>query len=242
MPVEDQQELLDVLNRHSRASLIALLKSRAESKSAYPYPMEQLFRPLDCNWIGESGCPCEWNPSDCTLDIELVLRQSQRSTAPSVDLTGDTAREVDLENEEVGAAIANVVQLQNGHGAVVAGLIGERDIRAIWKVPVLGDIPVVGAGFRSTTTSRQKTEIVIFVEAEILPSEPYEGVAQAAHDFDLTRSYLHGDVLCNPLEAGMQRAGFGSYLPPRSCHEKIYWERLGRKVQKSCTAVHDILQ
>ena len=247
MTVEHQRMLLDSLNRHDRAGLIAMLTQRQQIPG-YRYTLEALFNPLDCERVTENGCPCNWKPSDCTLDIELILRQSGRGTAIIADLASKDTRitpgstTVTITEEEVGAAISDVVQLKNGHGAVIAGLIGERDIQAVSKVPVLGDIPWIGAAFRSKSTNRQKTEIVIFLEAEILPSDAFERVPLASQDFELTKAYANGDVLCNPLECGMQRVGFGSYLPPRSAQEKIYWERLGRKVQKSSTDISDIVR
>lgn len=45
----------------------------------------------------------------------------------------------------------------------MSGLI-DRDIsEAVNKVPLLGDIPVLGALFRSTNWNNNKTELVIFV-------------------------------------------------------------------------------
>jgi Flp pilus assembly secretin CpaC len=241
MPVADQLSLLDYLNANDRASILTLLNDRRQSNPSYPYPIELLFNPLDCDQIPENGCPCSWHPSNCTLDIELILRQSAKGTSPTLNLAADPNQlhTEDLGNEVVAAAISDVVQLKSGRGAVIGGLIGERDVQASSKVPVLGDLPWVGAAFRQKSTNRQKSEIVILLEAEILPPEPCEGREVAAADFELTKNYLHRDVLCNPLDAGLQRTGIGGYLPPRSCDEKIYWERLGRNVQQACTAVQD---
>ena len=47
---------------------------------------------------------------------------------------------------------------------VLGGLITMRDEDIKRKVPFLGDVPVVGAAFRSTETARIKTETLIFLE------------------------------------------------------------------------------
>jgi hypothetical protein len=125
---------------------------------------------------------------------------------------------------------------------VMGGVIGEQDVKEFDKVPVLGDIPAIGALFRSTSTNRQKTELLLFIEAKVLPPCPEEARAQSYHDFLLGEGYAAGDFLDNPLEFGMYRAGFGSYLPPHSAQEKIFWERLGRKVRKVVTELDDTLQ
>lgn len=248
MPTKEQATLLRLLNARSKNEIIQLLISKQTTVPNYPYCLDALFFPLDCQQLGENGCPCQWNAADCTIDVELVLRQSKTADAQVADLklatpvTASTTRSVTLTSEEVGAAIANIVQVKSGQGAVIAGLIGERDVKSISKIPVLGDIPWIGAAFRSKNVNRQKTEIVIFLEAEVLPSDQCAALAQASTDFPLTQPYLSGDVLSNPLEAGLQRVGVGSYLPPRTSHEKVYWERLGRKVQKSSADTHDILR
>jgi hypothetical protein len=109
-------------------------------------------------------------------------------------------------------------------------------------VPVLGDIPILGALFRSKSTARQKTEILLFIEAEVLDSRPPVARAQSARDFRFGQPYVAGEFLDNPLEFGMYRAGFGTYLPPHSCEEKIFWERLGRKVRTIATTIDDIFE
>ncbi len=54
--------------------------------------------------------------------------------------------------------------------------------------------------------------------------------------------YVGGDFLDNPLDRGMYRAGFGTYLPPHSKEERVFWERLGRKVRKAATELDDIFE
>ncbi len=49
---------------------------------------------------------------------------------------------------------------------------GESDVEALTKVPVVGDLPLVGWLFRSKSVSRKKSEILIFLEAEVMPADP----------------------------------------------------------------------
>ena len=174
--------------------------------------------------------------------MELTLRQSGSGIAEITDLASSARTTTPISEESVGAGISDIVQLKNGHGAVLAGLIGERDTKVVSKVPVLGDLPWIGVAFRSTSIDRNKTEIVIFLEVEILPSDSFQALPTASRDFLLSQGYCNSEVLCNPLEFGLQRSGVGSYLPPRSHRERIYWERLGRRVQRSSTDAHDIVR
>ena len=53
------------------------------------------------------------------------------------------------------------VELADGESFVLAGLLSETEQEALKKVPFIGDIPVLGAFFRSTSAQREKTELVV---------------------------------------------------------------------------------
>jgi hypothetical protein len=186
---------------------------------------------------------CDWAPQECTIDLAIVVRLSGVGAAEvdTPDRDGKvTKRNVTLEDNV--RAISNIVQVKSGEGVVMAGLIGEREVETVSKVPVLGDVPVVGALFRSKQTDRAKTETLIFVEAKVLDSDPCVARSQSHDDFRLANPYLNRDLMDNPLEFGMYRAGFGTYLPPHSHDEWVYWERFGRKIRRICTEVDDYLK
>ena len=46
---------------------------------------------------------------------------------------------------------------------MIAGLLSNKRSNSIEKAPVLGDIPILGALFRSTSYQRSETELVIIV-------------------------------------------------------------------------------
>ena len=60
------------------------------------------------------------------------------------------------------------VRLRNGETMVIGGLIDSDESRSLAKIPFLGDIPVLGAFFRSVRTSRIETELMIFLTAHVL--------------------------------------------------------------------------
>ena len=60
-------------------------------------------------------------------------------------------------------ATTNNVTLWEGQTAVLSGLIYERSNRVKDKIPVLGDLPLLGRLFRSETTTYQKCNLIIFV-------------------------------------------------------------------------------
>jgi hypothetical protein len=228
------------LSTTARSSLLTLLASyysRAE--------LQALGLPICCR----EGCDgCNWHAEDCTIDLNVVARFSDAdNTTFTVPITTNPpTKEANITTpvpiESNVRAISNIVQVKSGHGVVMGGVIGEQDVKDVSKVPVLGDIPVVGFLFRSKSTNRQKTELLIFIEAKVLDPCPDAARMQSYENFWLGGPYVAGEFLDNPLELGMYRAGFGTYLPPTCPAERIYWERLGRKIRKVATSIDDTFE
>jgi type IV pilus secretin PilQ/predicted competence protein len=60
------------------------------------------------------------------------------------------------------------VQIRDGETVVIGGLIKEEKIKTIKKVPLLGDIPLIGLPFRKKDYTSTNTDLLIFVTAHIL--------------------------------------------------------------------------
>jgi general secretion pathway protein D len=61
------------------------------------------------------------------------------------------------------------VNLLEGQTLVIGGLLQQRDIRNLQKIPILGDLPLVGALFRFYTETRQDTNLIITITPHIVP-------------------------------------------------------------------------
>lgn len=64
--------------------------------------------------------------------------------------------------------IKTTVMADNNDIIVLGGLIREDETETLRKVPLLGDIPFLGALFRSTSVSREKRNLMIFIKPQIL--------------------------------------------------------------------------
>jgi pilus assembly protein CpaC len=65
------------------------------------------------------------------------------------------------------------VELRNGESLVLAGLLQEDQIKTMSKIPLLGDIPILGALFRSTQNDLTEKELVFFITPTIVqPTAP----------------------------------------------------------------------
>jgi pilus assembly protein CpaC len=60
------------------------------------------------------------------------------------------------------------VELRDGQSFALAGLLDNNESRSLSKVPVLGDIPVLGALFKSKSFTKNETELMFFVTAQIV--------------------------------------------------------------------------
>jgi type IV pilus assembly protein PilQ len=60
------------------------------------------------------------------------------------------------------------IRLRDGQTLILSGIIQESDRTSVSKVPILGDIPILGALFRSTNKSSQRQEVVVLLTPQIL--------------------------------------------------------------------------
>jgi pilus assembly protein CpaC len=60
------------------------------------------------------------------------------------------------------------VELRDGQSFALAGLLDNSETRSLSKVPVLGDIPILGNLFKSTQFQKQETELVFIVTADLV--------------------------------------------------------------------------
>lgn len=60
------------------------------------------------------------------------------------------------------------VRIKDGDTLVIGGMIQEEETKSVSKIPVLGDLPIVGSVFRSTTNTRKKQEMVIMITPKII--------------------------------------------------------------------------
>lgn len=62
------------------------------------------------------------------------------------------------------------VILKDGDTIVIGGLVSDASIESVRKVPLLGDLPVLGVFFRSLSTSKVRQELLVFITARIVPN------------------------------------------------------------------------
>jgi len=91
-----------------------------------------------------------------TLKIEQEVSNIAGSSAGAVDI---------ITNKR---SIKTTVQLEDGEMLILGGLIDEISVDSVQKVPILGDIPIIGALFRATKTTTTKRNLVVFIRATVI--------------------------------------------------------------------------
>ena len=101
------------------------------------------------------------------LEVELI--RSDFGETPTVGSPPDTTE----------SNINTVVTVPNGRTIILGGLIKLNQLKGGTKVPLLGDVPLVGGLFRSTSNSARDTKLYVFVKANILrPDEAFVGLPE----------------------------------------------------------------
>ena len=102
----------------------------------------------------------------------------------------------------------SIVTIKDGYTLAIGGLVSNQKRDIINKVPILGDIPLIGLAFRSTTKSLDKRNLIIFITAKTLdPSgATYEDVfdQRILHEMRVTPSDVPGYKVPEPEAAEMK--------------------------------------
>ncbi|MBE9179913.1 AMIN domain-containing protein [Oculatella sp. LEGE 06141] len=67
------------------------------------------------------------------------------------------------------------LRVRDGQTLIVSGIIQESDRTTVSKIPILGDIPILGALFRSTNRENQRNEVIILLTPQILDDSDTSG-------------------------------------------------------------------
>jgi general secretion pathway protein D len=102
------------------------------------------------------------SPANNMIRMEIKQQVSQLSTASTPKAFQDSTQPL------AKRSIKTVINVNNGDTAILGGLMKEQEIESITKVPLLGDIPIIGWLFKSRTTIKDKTNMVVFLTPKIV--------------------------------------------------------------------------
>ena len=97
-------------------------------------------------------------------EITLKVNPSISETITTVDSTVVRTIPPDLSRTQM----SSVITAKNGEQIILGGLISSNESNEITKVPLLGDIPLLGALFRSTRYKKSTSELVLVITPRIV--------------------------------------------------------------------------
>ena len=109
--------------------------------------------------------------------VTLTIKQVVSSIASTV-----AERDFVMNKRELETSVT----VGDGQILALGGLLDDNERRSLQKVPILGDIPGLGVFFRSRTTSRQKTNLMIFIRPTIIRTQA-DANAMTANRWDSIR-------------------------------------------------------
>ncbi|HEX2334735.1 MAG TPA: type IV pilus secretin PilQ [Burkholderiales bacterium] len=98
---------------------------------------------------------------------------------PQITPDGNVIMSLDVNKDQPGATtpagvaintkhVKTEVLVENGGTVVIGGIFEENDRTDVTKVPLLGDIPILGFLFKNTTSTTSKTELLVFITPRVL--------------------------------------------------------------------------
>jgi type IV pilus assembly protein PilQ len=73
-----------------------------------------------------------------------------------------------LSEREVSSGL---VRLRDGQTLILSGIIQDQERTTVSKVPILGDIPLLGSLFRSTDKTNERAEVIVLLTPEIVEED-----------------------------------------------------------------------
>ncbi len=116
------------------------------------------------------------------------------SVAPSISAPTDT---FNLGNDTIfllseRQLSSGQVRVRDGQTLLLSGIIQESERTSVTKIPILGDIPILGALFRSTVTNNQRQELIVLLTPQIIDDSD-----QSVFGYSYTPSEQVQDILDN---------------------------------------------
>jgi len=125
----------------------------------FPVPISQSLGSVTIEYK-QYGVGLAFTPyvlADGRISMRVRPEVSELSAEGSIRLNGFNVPALTTRRAET------TVELGSGQSFMIAGLLRNTNTNNIDKAPFLGDIPILGALFRSTSYRRQETELVIIV-------------------------------------------------------------------------------
>lgn len=154
---------------------------------------------------GNGNVSIDWHEYGVKLNIEPVVDSENKITSKvhAEVSTLDYSHGVKIDSFSVpGIATREAeseVNVRSGMTMAIGGLINSEDAKIVSKIPLLGDLPIIGRFFRHTSNTRDKRELIILITPTLVADdtpapmsqrmkESYEEIERAARNRELVET------------------------------------------------------
>jgi type IV pilus assembly protein PilQ len=129
----------------------------------------------------EQGTEIPYQTATSSGATSLSFRKAVLSlkVKPQITPDGNIIMTLDVTKDQVGGGVGTFVQIntkhvktevlvENGGTVVIGGIYEQNDRSDVTKIPLLGDLPVIGFLFRNDATVSNKTELLVFITPRIV--------------------------------------------------------------------------
>ncbi|MBY0243017.1 MAG: type IV pilus secretin PilQ [Burkholderiaceae bacterium] len=129
----------------------------------------------------EQGLELPYQVATSSGATSIVFRKAnlRLEVTPQITPDGNVVIDVDVNKDSVGQEtragfaidtkhVKTQVMVENGGTVVLGGIYQQIERTTVSKVPVLGDVPVLGMLFKNTGRTNDKTELLVFITPKIV--------------------------------------------------------------------------
>ncbi len=99
--------------------------------------------------------------------VSLRVNPVVRGLGPIQDLiTGGNTNKIRLLSER--SLQSGLIRLRDGQTLIISGIISDQEKIEANKIPILGDLPIIGSLFRKTNKTNQRAEVIVLLTPQIL--------------------------------------------------------------------------
>ncbi|MEA3469138.1 MAG: type II and III secretion system protein family protein [Thermodesulfobacteriota bacterium] len=191
----------------------------------FPFPIADDFDTVTIEWK-PFGVSLSFTPTvlgNDTISLAVSPEVSELDFTKTMSYGGYVVPSIDTRR------MSTVVELKDNQSFAIAGLLKNYVRESVKKLPILGDIPILGALFRSTRYQKHETELVVIVTPHLvkpvdadelpLPTDSFEdpspfeilmlGMLEKGHDPNAVTGNFPGE----PGETPVLEGDFGYIVP-----------------------------
>ena len=122
-----------------------------------------------------------WDVSQVTIhpddSVELDLNPVMRDPTSGISLNTGGGNNIGVGSisGSTDTEVSTRIRVRNGETALMGGFVSANDSDSVTKVPLLGDLPIIGPLlFRSTSKALSRTQTLIFFTPTVIKDDPTE--------------------------------------------------------------------